>query len=64
MVFSVGTLSLSIEEIINLATSSTLDYPMDFMRPLKILVEGKKVGVGELVEINGRYALFITQLSL
>lgn len=64
LVFSVGTLSLSIEEIINLATTPMLDYSIDFMRPVKILVQGEKIGAGEIVEINGRYALFITQLSL
>ncbi|MFI0348372.1 MAG: FliM/FliN family flagellar motor switch protein [Chthoniobacterales bacterium] len=61
LALSVGTISLSIDEIINLASTSLLVSPMKVSHPIKILVQGEMVGTGELVKINHQYALFVTQ---
>ena len=62
LAFSVGTISLSIDEIIKLEAAASLDNPINVSRPLKILAQGEMVGAGELVKINDQYALFVTQL--
>lgn len=63
LAFSAGTISLSIDEIINLDSNSSLANPLNLSRPLKILAQGEIVGAGELIEINRQYASFVTQLS-
>ena len=62
LAFSVGAISLSIDEIIKLEAAASLDHPINISRPLKILAQGEIVGTGELVKINHQYALFVTQL--
>ena len=64
LTFSVGTLSLTLDEITHLAKTNKLAHPLNLNRPLKILAQGQSIGVGELIELHGQHALFITQLTL
>ncbi|HLB33264.1 MAG TPA: hypothetical protein VJK54_03410 [Chthoniobacterales bacterium] len=59
--FSTGTLSLSLDEILSLIKTGTVAKSIPLLRPLKILVQGKLGGAGELIKIKDRYALFITE---
>jgi len=60
--FSAGLTSLTIEETLQLMKTKVLEKPFQLLKPLKIFIEEQVFGTGELVEINGRYALAITQL--
>lgn len=60
--FSAGLLSLTIHEAIQLNKTKTLEKPFPISRPLKIFIQEKMVGTGELVNINGRYALAVVAL--
>jgi flagellar motor switch/type III secretory pathway protein FliN len=60
--FSAGLLSLTIEEALQLIKTKSIEKPLQVSRPLKIFIQERVVGAGELVEINGRYALVVTQL--
>ncbi len=60
--FSAGLLSLTIEEVLQLIKTKSIEKPLQVSRPLKIYIQERIVGAGELIEINGRYALVVTQL--
>ena len=60
--FSGGVISLAIEEVIQLNKTKTIEKPVQVLRPLKIFIHEQVVGTGELVNINGHYALVVTQL--
>jgi len=60
--FSAGLLSLTVEEVLQLIKTKSIQKSFQVSRPLKIFIQERVVGAGELVEINGRYALAITQL--
>ena len=64
LAFSVGPITLTIDEVLQLSKTQTLPHPVKFSRPLKILAQGEFVGTGELVEIHGQHAIFITQLGI
>ena len=59
--FSGGSLSLTIDEALALIKTKSLEKPLQVSRPLKILIQEQTVGSGELVAINGRYAVMVTQ---
>ena len=63
LAFSAGTISLTIDEILHLTETKTLPRPVKIFRPLSILVQGEAIGAGELVELHGQHAIFITQLN-
>ncbi|MBX9577263.1 MAG: hypothetical protein K2W97_02165 [Chthoniobacterales bacterium] len=60
--FSAGSLSLTIEEALQLIKTKSIEKPPQVSRPLKIFIQERVVGAGDLVMIGGRYALVITQL--
>ena len=60
--FSAGLLSLTIEETLQLIKTKSIEKPLQVSSPLKILIQERVVGAGDLVEINGRYALVVTQI--
>lgn len=61
--FSAGLLSLTMEEVLQLAKGKVPEQPLQLVHPLKIFVQGELAGAGELVEIGGRLALAVTQLT-
>lgn len=60
--FSAGLVSLTIQEALQLMKTKVLEKRFQLLKPLKIFIQEQVVGTGELVEINGLYALAITQL--
>lgn len=60
--FSAGLLSLTIEEALQLIKTKSIEKPFQISRPLKIFIQERVVGTGEIVEIGGRYALVVTQV--
>ena len=60
--FSAGTISMTLEELLQLAKNKKTNQHLSLVQPLKILLQGKHVGTGELTSVHGQYALFITQL--
>jgi hypothetical protein len=60
--FSAGLLSLTMEEVLELLKTRSVKKPLPLLKSLKILIQQQPVGVGELVEISGRYAVVVIQL--
>lgn len=63
LTFSASTLSLTLDEITDLFKTKKLTHSPNLNHPLKILAQGKPVGAGELIELHGQHAIFITQLQ-
>jgi flagellar motor switch/type III secretory pathway protein FliN len=64
LAFSLGKLSLTIEQIAQLAKIKTYSPIENVSSSMKIYAQGTLIGVGELVEIHGQHAAFLTQLNL
>ncbi|MFZ4115106.1 MAG: hypothetical protein ACOYK6_00105 [Chthoniobacterales bacterium] len=64
LAFSAGTVSLSMDEVIHLAHTKKLPHVPHLSGPIKMLAQGTFIGTGELVELHGQHAIFITQLNL
>lgn len=60
--FSAGLISLTIDETLRLVKTKSLQKPFQTLKPLNIFLREQVVGTGELLEINGRYAIAVTQL--
>ena len=54
---------LTLAEARNLATGSIVDLMRDPLDPVRLAVNGRVVGTGELVEIEGRMAVKIQEWS-
>jgi flagellar motor switch/type III secretory pathway protein FliN len=64
LALSAGTLSLSMDEVMHLAQTKKLSHAPNVSGPIKMLAQGTFIGTGELVELHGQHAIFITQLNL
>lgn len=63
LALSACTLSLTLDEMASLAKTKKLTHPPLLVPSIKILIQGKQVGAGELVEIHGQHAIFVNQLA-
>ena len=54
---------LTLAEVRNLAPGSIVDLARDPLDPVRLAVNGRVVGTGELVEIEGRMAVKIQEWS-
>ena len=62
--FSIGTLSLMLNQLEQLAKTNETPPIQNASSLMKIYAQGTLIGAGELVEIHGQHAAFITQLNL
>jgi hypothetical protein len=62
--FSAGRLFLTKDEITHGAKLLKIPDTTTVSNPLKIYAHGACIGAGELVELHGQHAVFITQLNL
>lgn len=61
---SVGSLSLSIGELMALKANQVLRLDQAIDEPVDLLVEGKAVARGQLVAVDGQFAIRITELPV
>jgi flagellar motor switch/type III secretory pathway protein FliN len=64
LAFSVGSHSLTMDEMIHSTKIKKTPAIMQITHPLKIFIQGVSIGAGELMELHGQHAIFITQLKL
>lgn len=60
----VGTLSLSIGELMGLKSHQVLRLDQAINEPIDLLIEGKPVARGQLVAVDGHFAIRITELPV
>lgn len=61
---SVGNLSLSIGELMALKEHQVLPLHQKIEEPVELLIEGKPVARGQLVAVDGQFAIRITELPV
>jgi flagellar motor switch/type III secretory pathway protein FliN len=61
VVFELGSINLTINELLHLTEDQMLDVSYD-LQQIKIKINGIIIGFGSLVEIDGRYGIKITKL--
>jgi flagellar motor switch protein FliM len=59
----VGDLTLTMKELIELTPGRVLTLADDVTRPVDLVIEGRTVGRGELVEVEGRLGVRILQIA-
>ncbi|MCF7728895.1 MAG: hypothetical protein K9M81_00855 [Chthoniobacterales bacterium] len=64
LAFSVGSYSLTMDEITHSTKIKKSPAVTQVTHPLKIFIQGTSIGAGELIELHGQHAIFITQLKL
>ena len=62
LVFDIGTKDLTIGELRALAPGFAFDLDRDLTSPVTIRVNGRAIGSGELVEVDSRLGVRITDL--
>lgn len=62
LVFEIGRLSVPLGELRTLTAGFSFDLGRDLRSPVDILVSGKKIGTGELIQIDERIGVRIARL--
>lgn len=57
-----GTRKMSIKDILSLNHGSVVELNEQAGEPLKILVNGKLIGYGEVVSLNDKYGIRVTDV--
>lgn len=60
----VGSVSLSIGELMSLKENQVVRLTQALEEPIDLLVEGKPVARGQLVAVDGQFAIRITELPI
>ncbi len=58
-----GTARRTVREILRLQVGSVLELDKEAGEPVDILVNNKRIARGEVVEIDGRYGIRITEIT-
>lgn len=60
----IGAVQLSVAEVLELGPGDLLDLDHEIDMPIAITVNGQPVARGELVELEGGFAVRVTSLSI
>jgi flagellar motor switch protein FliN len=61
--FLVGSLEISIRELASLQSGQVLELERDLAEPLDLVVDGRRVARGELVNVEGRLGVRIVSVG-
>ena len=63
LVFELGRLTLTIGELRELTAGRSLELDRDLQAPVELVVNGKRIGRGELVQIENRLGVRVKEIS-